>query len=310
MLRLAIFALSALRLFAQDDLVPAAKNPYDLARYLDSHTNVAWEQVWKALGVAKPPEAPNCEEDGAFRCSVRVITIPRPSQAILAINGFPVDLYIRFLQQGSGWRYAGSDAELKKNHAGRYEISQVDGKPFLRVSGQGANGSDWDSEIETWFDLSLPDFNPVFGFTVQGGESRVLGVSRSVLANAEEGAEGVINVVVEIRFSMGHELDLGSAQYVATYARNSGQKKFSLKGVKPYLPDGLAISNREFELLANIDVDRSPPTERLLVFTLPRLKEIATGSSADAKDWLRAVLAACKDTPEKRVLQSLLDRKR
>ena len=112
---------------------------------------------------------------------------------------------------------------------------------------------------------------------------------------------------VEVQFSLAHQFDLGSASYAATYARTAGQQKLSIKEVRN-ASGGPSISNREFELLANIDTEQSPATERMLVYTLPRLKEIATGSNADGRNWLRSVLDNCKNTPEKRLLESLLSR--
>jgi len=291
MLRLIALGIFAVSLSAQN-----ATNPYDLARSIDSH-NVDWASIWKKLGVAKPPEMPRCEVN--WSCSADVITVLKPTQAIVVVVAPPEDMYLRFLEAGSGWRYAGNYIAIKKNFGERYEISRTLDKSFLRVFGQGANGSNWDSEIETWFDLSLPDFEPVFGFTVQGIDNRMgLGISREVRAN------------VAYRYSSGYGTGLGSAQYKATYERPANKKKFSLREAHPSLKGSPPISNKAFEDLADIDVDGGVTNEQLLIYTLPRLKEIASGSDAEDQGWLRSVLSFCKDTPEKRTLQALLERKR
>jgi hypothetical protein len=121
--------------------------------------------------------------------------------------------------------------DLARAIEGRYEISGID------------------SEVESWIDLSLPDFEPVLEFTMWPQ------VRREVRAN-----------VMESR------------------------------------PDKRA----DFEDLANIN--GGPSNEQLLVNTLPRLKEIASGSDAENQDRLRLTLSRCKDTPEKRTLQALLDK--
>jgi hypothetical protein len=108
---------------------------------------------------------------------------------------------------------------------------------------------------------------------------------------------------LEVAFS-GPDVALGHAEYVGTYTR-SRNSKFSLQTVRTNdrLP---AISNSDFEKLSQIDSDLT--NERLIVCTLPRLREIAGGGDKDAKDWLKAMLDHCKDTPEKRTLLDLLSK--
>jgi hypothetical protein len=196
-------------------------------------------------------------------------------------------------------------------HLERYGISRTPGKSFLRVSIQGANGSNWDSEIETWFDLSLPDFTPVFAFTVQGSDNRMgLGISREIHASVLGSDPDTVDLDVEVRYSSRYDLDLGFASYRATYQRPAKQAKFSLRAVHPLRGAAPAISNKAFEDLADVDVDGGVTNEQLLRYTLPRLRAIASGSNAEAKEWLRSVLSRCKDTPEKRTLQALLENKR
>jgi hypothetical protein len=159
---------------AHEELANAARNPYELARYIDSHAGFEWAPLWKALRVTNPPIMPKCEpKPFSSSCPVDLITVLKPSQVIVAVQSWPEDAYLRFLRDASGWRYAGSYEAFKKNFAGRHEVSRIAGKPFLRVSCQGASGSNWDSEYEQWLDLTQPDFEPVFGFTVQGSEGHM-----------------------------------------------------------------------------------------------------------------------------------------
>ncbi len=307
MFRLIALAILAIPLCAQN-----MANPYDLVRSIDSH-NSNWTSLWNAPRITEPRSLPRCDPSTTWPCSVDVITVLKPSQAIVALSGWPESTYLRFLEDGSGWRYAGLEDAIVKNYGRRYEISRIADKPFLRISSQGANGSDVDSEIESWFDLSLPDFEPVFEFTVQGSEIRFgVGISRWVHANALAAGES-IEVDLEVLYSESLYVDLGLARYKATYARQPNQKRFSLREVHPFFSDAPEISNKDFEDLANIDgttMNERPSNERLLVYTLPRLKEIASGPDSEVKEWLRDILSRCKDTPEKRALQALLERKR
>jgi hypothetical protein len=241
------------------------------------------------------------------------MTVFKPSQVILALSGWPESTYLRFLENGPRWRYAGTQSAMVKNYGGRHEVSRVADKPFLRISSQGANGSGIDSEIETWFDLTLPDFEPVFGFTVQGAEHRMgIGVSREVRATAAYSGDipsETINLDLEVRYLLGYTIDLGFARYRATYQRPASERKFSLREVHPLLSGAPAISSKGFEDLANIDgatINERPSNEQLLIYALPRLEEIASGADAENREWLRSVLSFCKDTPEKRTLLELL----
>lgn len=138
-----------------------------------------------------------------------------------------------------------------------------------------------------------------------------LGISREVHADVftwRYTPADTIDLDVEVRYS-GNDLDLGFASYRATYQRPAKQAKFSLREVHP-LRGAPAISNKTFEDLADIVVDDGVSNGQLLVYALPRLRAIASGSNADAQGWLLSVLSRCKDTPEKRTLQSLLERKR
>jgi hypothetical protein len=88
------------------DIVRAAKSPYGLAQYVDSHTNIDWTQLWAAMGNADaPPEyLPACEDRES--CSVKILTVPKPSQVIVVVDHL-LHSYFRFVQQDMNWRFAG-----------------------------------------------------------------------------------------------------------------------------------------------------------------------------------------------------------
>jgi len=308
MFRLVAITVLSVTANAQENtpIAQAAKNPYALGRYIDSHTHVDWSALWAALRIADPPRTPEC--DATIPCEVEVITVPNPSQVILLIHSFPDDIYLRFLESASGWAYGGHHSVLLKNVARRHETSKVNGKPMLRVSGQGASGSGVGSEVEHWLDLSRPDLKSVFGVTVAGHESRMgVGIGRHIQASAlPEYTENVIHVSLYVRFTLqveDQEIDVGSADITATYARTS-------KGAFQWVSAKPSISKNDFEKLANIDLNNEATNEQLLVYAMPRLKEIANGSDRKAQARLRVVLNYCKNTPEVLELKALLSKAR
>ena len=65
----------------------AAKNPYDLARFIDSHLSFDCNVIWKALG-AEPLSFQPCGNPSERKhCSTELITVLDPDQIILAIHG-------------------------------------------------------------------------------------------------------------------------------------------------------------------------------------------------------------------------------
>src|SRR5580658_7610208 len=107
--------LIALGIFAVSVCAQNAANPYDLAGFISSHDDVDWPSLWKTLGVTDPPGMPRCDSSFGAPCSADAITVLEPYQVIVAVLGQPEDVYIRFLEVSSGWRYAGSQAALEKN---------------------------------------------------------------------------------------------------------------------------------------------------------------------------------------------------
>jgi hypothetical protein len=180
------------------------------------------------------------------------------------------------------------------------------GKPFLKISSNHSQfGFGVTQEVEDWFDLTQPDFEPVFSFTTEGGASHIgfLPIGWTIQAHPTiSQTAGDINVALFVHFT-AEGLDV-SAQYNAVYDRPQGQKKFILRSAGTGLGFGAAMPTKDFEELA--DPFQLPPIEKLLVYTLPGLRDIATGSNSDAKKWLQQILSSAEDTPEKRTLLDLL----
>jgi hypothetical protein len=281
--------------------------PYDLARYLSSHKATEWKSIWKMWGVPDK-DTPACD-DAIRKCSVDLITIMQPTQVVLVFQSWAFDHYLRFRTAGPTWRYGGSAGSFNKNYGRRYEITRIDEKPFLKTSGQGANGSNWDSELECWFDLSSEKFEPVFVFTPKGDESRMgFGVSRDIRAFASQGDQGAIEVDVEIRFSIFHEIDLGFARFKASYTQEGSGSKFTLHAIEPAGGAARPVSKEDFEKLVDINVDGGPSDAQLVQFAMPRLREIASARDLDTRKSLKEAIEFWEDSTAKRELLTLIHR--
>ena len=297
------------------EIAAAAKSPVTLARYVESHNSVDWKALRNALGLNASQywlepcgsNIPAAEEP----CSAETVTIANPEQAIVIIRGGDLSYtveHLRYLQDPKGgWQFAGENSAFKKDGPSHHEVMRVGGKPFLKISSNHSQvGVGVRQEIEDWFDLTQRDFEPVFSYTVDGHENRFgFGVSRTIHAQCslsqQSGLEG-IDLILSVHFQ-GPGIDL-EAMYLGIYERPANAKKFTLPIAYSGLDRRTTISTKDFEELA--DPFEGPSNEKLLIYALPGLQKIATGSDPDAKEWLRSILSFAKETPEKRSLLGLL----
>jgi hypothetical protein len=206
-----------------------------------------------------------------------------------------------------GWRRAGAYSALIRYYPRRHQLTRIGGKLFLRIASQGISGSDASEELEEWIDLTQSDFKPVFAFSPQGHQNRSgFGISRTIHASARPRVIGPVETIVvnlEVRYS-GLQVDLGRSDFSATYERRPQQKNFMLREVRSGPARTSKMPNKEYESL--VDLDEGTTNERLLVYALPGLKKVASGTNQDGKNWLGLILTNCKDTPEKKLLLGLL----
>lgn len=294
---------------APSEIELAARSPEALARYLQSSSSVDWTALQNILKFQAPLPKPPCDEF----CSVEIVRVDKPPQAILVVRGNTLysEEYLRYIRTAQGnWQFAGATNSLSRYSPSQYKIARFGGLPFLTItSDYSQNGFSTQQLFQVWFDLSLSDFDPVFDLTVDGGQWRWgFGVGRTVstsldflrLPDADR-----INVKLAVRFDgVGFEQD---AQYLGVFERSRGQKKFEIRSAYADWGGKLRISNQEFEELANPFSEIS--NETLLRYALPGLKKIAIGTDKDAKDWLRSILSYSTDTPEKSDLLNLLNRR-
>jgi hypothetical protein len=300
---------------AETAVAAAVRSPETLARYVESHNAIDWKILRQAL---KLPEAeywlaPCGGEVPASEapCSAELATVLNPDQTIVVIRGgsfsYTVE-YLRYLRDAKGgWRFAGENSAFQRNSPSHHKIIRVGNKPFLAISSDHSqNGAAVQQVLEDWFDLTLPDFEPVFSVTVEGSQWRFgFGVGRNMHAvynMTEAGGVETVSLILDIDFN-GVGLDQ-KAQYIGVYERHALEKKFSLRKVSSGVIRGTPMATADFEELA--DPFSGLSNEKLLVYALPGLQKIAAGSDSAAKDWLRSILEEAEDTPEKRVLLELL----
>ncbi len=115
----------------------------------------------------------------------------QPPQAIVVNN--LLHLYFRFVRLGSGWAFAGY---YRPDYViASHELGRIGSEPILKITEQPRGGTGLSMEVQRWFDLTRPDFDPVFVFTTSGNEgagSSLIG--DDVTAQASVRAEGALEV--------------------------------------------------------------------------------------------------------------------
>ncbi len=318
MFRLAAAMILSPVAFAQTaqeaEIAVAAKSPMTLARYVESHSTVDWKALRSALGLKEseywfaPCGSSAPANDAA--CSAETVTVANPDQEIVIIRGgfSYTDEYLRYLQDPKGgWQFAGENSAYKRDGPSNHEVVRFWGKPIIKISSNHSqNGAGIQQEREDWFDLTLPDFEPVFSFTPDGSAGG-FGFTIARTMKAQSGfsqATGLerIETTLDVRFQ-GAGLDMHGA-YFGVYERRANEKKFALRAAYSGVDRRTAIPTEDFEDLA--DPFANPAKDTFVVYALPGLRKIATESDPEVRQWLQALLDRTGDTPEKRTLLDLL----
>jgi len=295
-----------------EEIVRAAKNPCDLARFIDSHRDHDWRPFFKSLGV----DVPVCGKQNslASECEAELISVVDPDQTILLIHGGSnFDAYLRYFgRAGGAWNYAGIQLAYIWNHPPRHELRRAGAVPFLLLWAQGTRGSGVDEEREIWYDLTQPRWKEVFSTVSSGWSTGVGGFSRRETGVTTVDGRG-INVSLNIRL-YGEDIDLGSFDCSATYAGTSMHGPFALRdarcGMQRIPPeDFLAL-----EAIDPIGPAKVPTIEQLIRYDFAYLEEIAKQRDSAAKLFLKSLLLdprpaslpAIQSTPEVQRLRALL----
>jgi hypothetical protein len=247
------------------------------------------------------PCGSNFSED--VKCSIETERISKPRQAILIIRGSQLSHtveYLRFLQNSNGgWQFVGENNTDSRYSPSHHRLIQFWDQPFLQISSDHSqNGVATHQEVEDWFDLTQPGFDPVLSITVDGGQGRFgFGVGRKIHASytlSQTAGRERIELTLNVHFD-GVGLD-HQAWYLGVYERPANTKKFVLRRAYAGLQRRTPISTEDFEGLA--DPFSGISNEKLLAYAISGLRKIAAGSNSDAKAWLGSVLHYVGDTPE------------
>ena len=308
--KLGIAAVLPLAAFAgvDEDLAQAAKSPYDIARFVNTHETFRLQSLWKTLHIPQDKiyMAPDC---GRGECSTELVEEPSPRQVILIVRKNPKrgEVYLRFRgDDGTGavhaWRFAGYFGAYVKDFDSHHRVFRFGKKPFWAIAIQGASGTGLSSEYEAWMDLTRSKFEPTFGFTTKGDLVPMFGTAgvttRVVVTSLDSSPVERIHLAYNARFSYdaGGFQPLGQRSDKAVYVRTGDT----------FVLDASQSTITKAEIDTVYDYPDNPSTnEDYLHCLLPELRKVAQRAGL-GKETLKHFLENCKDTPERRALQDLL----
>lgn len=286
-----------------DDLQQAAKSPHELAKFFNSHPTFDVTPLWQTLGnapgaSAEGPFLPLCEDSA---CSAEIVNVAAPPQIIRVLkHRYGQRVYIRYLPTPKGWALNGIYQPFATYFELRHELKNIGPRTYLLLTSQGLAATGISSEMAFWFDLTLPQFEPIFGFTQQGhlaaqGSPGIESKGEVVLATTER-----IDVKYSATFAMPpYPLDrvLARRADVAHYVRRGNKFEFERSDEGATEND----INNVYALGLN-----GTKLEAFLPYLMPELRAIALGPTSEPKRWLEDYLSYCPDTKEKRELVALM----
>lgn len=173
--RAAAFLFLASLAFAQhaqsDDIAAAAKSPALLAQFVQTHKVLDWEALRRALGTREPEYYSPCGKSDDDPCLTKLVSIRNPDQQILILRRGLAQghiVYLRYVHAANGdWRFAGERGAFERNGCScGHAIARLFGKPFLKITSDRTQvGFALAQEVEDWFDLTQPGFEPAFSYS-------------------------------------------------------------------------------------------------------------------------------------------------
>lgn len=177
------------------EIVEAARSPFALKRYVNTHEGFDWEPLWKSLPGPKGGFLPLC---GRGDCVAETVVIAAPNQVFVMLEsrGSALRAYLRYMPAPNAtWKCTGVYFPYAKYFDLSHRLAFGGETPFLMITSQGISGSGVSSKLENWFDLTRAEFQPVFGYVVEGHYSRTQPwLVRKVKGSAHFRAKGVIEV--------------------------------------------------------------------------------------------------------------------
>ena len=295
----------------------AARSPYLIKRFFDSHESFTLDALWAALHIpsATIPQRCNSPRD----CTAELIAVPVSAepQVILRLNfGDVLPVFLRFDQStgpgGKIWKLAGFFAAFSRYFRCEHQLISLGGRPFLLVSDQAEAGTGLSVKRVSGFDLDRRGFKPAFAYVAAGYMMRFCDVNRDVSGypySFEKGPVEKLRIRYRARYSTHYctnnqvsddEIELGSTSADAVYTR-TGDADFKL--------DPSSTNAKEIEVVYR-DWDSEPglSDQDFLRYNFENLNRIASGPANRRKRWLARFLADCVDTPERRRLVEAIRR--
>jgi hypothetical protein len=296
-----------------EEIRAVAASPYDLAKFVETHSNFDWKPLWQALNITDESILlPACEESfkGIPSCSSELITVTDPLQVILILEHRPsgLEVFLRYQSGGAGiWQFSGAYAPFVKYFHPEHRVTRLGTNPFLVVTGQGDAGTGVSSKIESWIDLTREGLKPVLQFTSEAHYQPFLnGIGRSTRGFVSSfSSDPVERITVafhikfealegpENRYRMGERIDR------VVYTR-VGSGQFELDQ-----PLSTATGEEVEDFYEDFDSDGFED-EEFLKFNIKGLIAIAKGTDEKSRSWLQRFLDLCPDTLESRQLRQII----
>jgi hypothetical protein len=278
------------------ELARATNNPFDLAKFIDTHPASDWGVEMKARRLVL---APYYWGQGPFEpCETELLNLKSPEQVIVVIKG-RATRFLRYTRQADrSWRAEGT-AGTGPREPQDYKLDQTSGTPFLRVMSELDHGSNVHAEGERWYDLTSPGLEPAFSLMPEVWDDRWnIGIGRKVTTSVVE-RSGEVRAVVHFEF---YTQDVAILSWSPTFVYSRAQRggSFRCRSLDPI------VTCMDLNKLTATGEGETPTEEYLIRFAFPGLKKIAAGPDGETKQWLRDYIAARKDTPEVRQIRALL----
>ena len=256
------------------DLARAAKSPYLLKRYIESHVDINLDSLWTTVPSAESLVV-HCESEP---CRTELVAVQADRQVILVVNSPDryVQAYLRFQRRDRAqpWRITCVDSAGVKYFPPRHRLIHFGNKHVFCGTGQGAAGSGLSTEWESCYDLAAEDFEPAFEYSPKGSYWTAFGLIAEwtgTLVTMEAGPVETLRIRERTRFlgmEGGSKWPLGERVDTLIYTRKAGAREFKLDDTRS------TMSYKDVTaLFENVEFDFGD----FLRWDLPALKRIAVG---------------------------------
>jgi len=296
-------------------------SPYEIKQYIEKHRTdeyVSLADYWNRLGI----DVEAWEKYGTCEAALFEITLGR---------GNETDVMLR-LYDPSGWSMGGTrylffkpiatarrpewqflgylDFEDQRYAVPDHSIITSGSEHWFVLTIQAGRGSGYSLYYDYWYEINNDRLRLVLSYP--SGKFRswiesvpVLEASSEIISATTESDR--VTVVIEFTASYvrygdakhDRSAELWAKTQRAVFVRRSEEERFR--------PDTTRSELAMKELDAIYDGE-GPSNSEILRYNVRHLERIAAGADEGAKEWLRAYLAECKNTPEREHLLRVLGR--